>query len=383
MTNEFDVVVIGGGIMGLSTAVAMRQRHFSVALIDTGALDLEACNKSRVYALNRASQALLQTLGVWPLIEDSSVPYRHMHVWDAATHAHIDFDARMIGCNQLGVIVDEARIKEYLLAQARVLQVALMPHNRIHSIKQDGMHQLLNTNGTLLRSRLLMVADGAQSATKELLNVSTTSWPYHQHAITATVSTEKPHQNTAYQIFTPHGPLAFLPLQDVCQCSIVWSSSINYAQMLMALSDDAFSQQLTQAFEAKLGTVRVQSIRQKFPLHMRHSTRYSGNNWLILGDAAHTIHPLAGLGLNLGLADLTSFLQLLDKEPHCRWSQKTLRAYQRQRKYAVWQTIALMQGLKTLFSHPFPPIATLRGMGLHVCNHLPLLKRLLIEHAAG
>ena len=215
-----------------------------------------------------------------------------------------------------------------------------------------------------------------------MLNVPITTWPYHQQAIVATIGTEKPHQETAYQVFNTHGPLAFLPLTDSHQCSIVWSTSTAHAQALMVLSDDDFATELTAAFSEKLGRCAVLSRRQQFPLHMRHVERYSGTNWLIMGDAAHTIHPLAGLGLNVGLADLNAWLTNIDAAKSKRWSSKMLGAYQRQRKSAVWQTIAMMSGLKTMFSNPTRPFVTLRGLGLNACNQLSPLKRLFIEHAS-
>jgi 2-octaprenylphenol hydroxylase len=150
---------------------------------------------------------------------------------------------------------------------------------------------------------------------------------------------------------------------------------------LSALAEDAFNLELTRAFAHKLGNVTLESKRFHFPLTMRHSQRYSGNNWLLLGDAAHTIHPLAGLGLNVGLADVASCLSLLDSSSEV--GKKILGAYQRERKSAVWQTIALMGGLKTLFANPLPPIAALRGLGLDLCNRLTPLKRLIIEQATG
>ena len=151
----------------------------------------------------------------------------------------------------------------------------------------------------------------------------------------------------------------------------------------MTLSDESFSEALTDAFTAKLGACEVLGKRHQFPLTMRHTKQYSSSNWLLMGDAAHTIHPLAGLGLNVGLADLSSWLTHLDTNPQHAWSNKTLGAYQRERKHAVWQTIALMGGLKTLFANPLPPLTVLRGLGLRACNHLSPLKRLFIEHAAG
>ena len=384
MNQTFDVLVVGGGIVGLSAAIGMRLRGYSVAIIDAGTLSMDTpTNDTRVYAINQASERLLTRLGAWPNIDPSLLsPYRQMHVWDATNNACIDFDARMIGAARLGLIVQESVIKQALLAKASDLDITFFQETRIDFVQTTEDEVRLGAQDKNWGTKLLIVADGAQSVIRQLLKVPMTTWPYHQHAIVATIETEKPHQETAYQVFNTNGPLAFLPLTDSHQCSIVWSTSTAHAQALMTLSDEDFAAQLTTAFSEKLGHCKVLSRRQQFPLHMRHVERYSGTNWLIMGDAAHTIHPLAGLGLNVGLADLSTWLNSLDAAKPKRWSAKMLGAYQRQRKFAVWQTIALMSGLKTIFSNPTQPMVTLRGLGLNTCNHLSPLKRLFIEHAS-
>lgn len=379
MNQSFDVVVVGGGVVGLSAAIAMQHRGFSTAVIDAG----NPLSSTRVYAINHASQRLLTTLNAWQLIPDASLsPYEHMHVWDAVTKAHIDFDSRMVGCNTLGFILKESDLKNALLAQVHRTKVCLLDNSCVNSVQSNSSGVCIQAGEHSLEAKLLIVADGAHSITRQQLGVDVVSRSYHQCAIVATVHTDKPHQKTAYQVFHPQGALAFLPLVDPYQCSIVWSTSTSYAQFLMGLPAQDFALQLTQTFSNQLGTCSQLSPCLQFPLSMRHADRYSGSNWLLMGDAAHTIHPLAGLGLNVGLADLNDWLTLLDANSR-HWSVKMLGMYQRRRKTCVWQTIALMDGFKTLFSNPLPPIVALRGLGLTICNRLPLLKRLFIEHAAG
>jgi 2-octaprenylphenol hydroxylase len=385
VSQRWDVVVVGGGVVGLSAAIAMRARNFSVALLDAGTLMVDnTAPDLRVYAVNEASQRLFEALEVWPCFDKTRVsPYQHMHVWDAANGAHLDFDARMVGTDKLGSIIEESVMKEALLTQARVLGVVFFPKSKVSAVQSMEDHMLIQAEFDSWTANLLMVADGAMSPTRALLGVSTTQWPYHQHAIVATIHTEHAHQHTAYQVFNPNGPLAFLPLVDPHQCSIVWTTTPAQASEMMSLSNEDFSKALTVAFSNKLGACALQGARHVFPLHMRHTKQYSGSNWLLMGDAAHTIHPLAGLGLNVGLADLTAWLAGLDATKTGTWSRQTLSAYQRQRKHAVWQIIGLMSGLKTIFANPLPPIAALRGLGLRVCNGLSPLRRLFIEYAMG
>lgn len=387
MSQQFDVVVIGGGVVGLTTALAMARRSFSVAVIDAGAMTANLNTLDpRVYAINQASQNLLQELDVWQLLDKTRVsPYRHMYVWDAANGAHIEFDARMVAAEHLGNIIEESVLKQALL-QALSKQktgLTLFAHNRVTAVEPSADSIKVTGAEHSWQAKLLMIADGGNSLCRQLLNVSLTTWPYHQQSIVAMVSTENAHLHTAYQVFNSDGPLAFLPLANEKQCSIVWSTTAARAKQLMAFSDEEFNRDLTAAFASKLGQVRVEGKRYQFPLTMRHAKQYSGSRWLLLGDAAHTIHPLAGLGLNVGLADVATWLACLDTSKNLLATKRALGSYQRQRKHAVWQIIAMMEALKTLFTNPLPPVVALRGLGLRVCNELSPLKRMFIEQAAG
>lgn len=378
-------IIVGGGIMGLSAALAMHQRGFTVTLLDANSLTIDPSEISpRVYAINRASQRLFEQLGIWKSLNPTRIsPYQHMHVWDASTHAHIDFDARTIATSHLGHIIDESNIRLALLNAIAQTDITLCPNNPVITVNETVNAIAVSTPETTISADLLMIADGASSSTRDLLQIPLTQWSYNQHALVTTVQTEKPHQQTAYQVFSPEGILAFLPLADAHQCSIVWSCRPQLTQHHMNQPEDVFNQLLSSAFEHHLGKTTVISQRYAFPLQMRHVKQYVGKRWMLMGDAAHTIHPLAGLGLNLGLADLSQWLMLIDKSPYSITSKQCLGAYQRHRKYAVWQMIALMEGLKTLFLTPFSPITLLRGIGLQLCNQLTPLKRLFIEHAAG
>lgn len=386
MSLQFNVLIVGGGVVGLTAALAMAQRGYSVAVIDAGSLTADCAKPDvRVYAINHASQELLHQLNVWQHVQNSRLsPYRRMYVWDAESKAHIDFDSCFVGAKNLGSIIEESVLKHALLQQVSAQpSIHLFPNHCVDEVFCEEWGVKVCSNQQTWEGHLLMIADGANSPVRQKLKVPLTSWSYAQHALVATVSVEKAHQGTAYQVFRADGPLAFLPLADAHQCSIVWSTTPEQAKKLMNFSEQEFNDSLSKAFANKLGKVELQSPRHYFPLQMRHVKHYAGNRWLLLGDAAHTIHPLAGLGLNLGLADIRSWIQCLDTAHDRLVSPKALGAYQRARKNEVWQIILLMEGFKRLFSNSFMPIVGLRGLGLTLCNRFTPIKRLFIEHAQG
>lgn len=388
MTHDListEVLIVGGGIVGLTAAIAMRQRGFHVSVLDKGPLEtpLQQSTK-RVYALNAASVNLLKSLKIWQHLNASLMsPYRQMHIWDAANHATLDFDARTLGKSELGFILKENALKTALLKQCADDGVNLFPETEAKTCVETTDAILVHTTLQTFSASFLFITDGAQSSLRQQLNIPMTTWPYHQHAVVATIHTESMHQDTAHQVFTQDGVLAFLPLNNPHQCSIVWSTSTKKSNALMALTDPAFEVELTATFERKLGSCSLISARQHFPLHMRHTQKYHGQRWALMGDAAHTIHPLAGLGLNLGLADIQSWLTLSHENTPDLPTPRLLSAYQRARKHATWQVITLMEALKMTFANPVPVIQCIRGLGLNTVNHMPPLKRAFMTYAAG
>lgn len=382
---KVDIIIIGGGIIGLTAALAMAQKGFTVGIIDRTKIDVSTkSSDTRVYAINIASQNLLQQVGVWQLLaKDRISPYKKMHVWDVINHACIDFDSRMILRNCLGYIIEESILKAALLERIFTNKsVNLFVNINIIDITPQQCGIQVTDGFEMWAAKFLMISDGANSISRQLLHIPFHTWPYHQSSLIAEVATEKPHQQIAFQIFHPDGTVAFLPLAQSKACSIVWSTSANKIARLLHCTPEEFNQELSLAFEKKLGQVKLVSQRYNFPLIMRHVKQYHGLNWIILGDAAHTIHPLAGLGLNLGLADIITWLRCLN-ETNNNLQQRTAASYQRARKFAVWQIIMGMEALKTIFSNPLFPIAIFRGIGLELCNKSLLLKKFFINYASG
>ena len=280
------------------------------------------------------------------------------------------------------MIAREGILKDLLLKAIQAIPgVTLHPHQTVSQIDTHNTEGVIvKTQDSIFHSDTLLIADGAHSASRELLGIPITVMPYRQTAIVASIRCEKAHQATAYQVFHPSGPLAFLPLMDKHQCSIVWSNEEAEATRLMALSDADFIQALESAFEGRLGALHLESRRIAFPLVMRHVQRYTGQNWAIFGDAAHTIHPLAGLGLNIGLEDIAVFLKYIDQYG---WVPRSLSAYARDRKAQVWNMVIAMSVIKKAFEPTLPAIAKLRKYGLDFCNRSGFIKRFFIEQAMG
>lgn len=386
MSQKVDIAVIGGGVIGLASAIAMALRGFKVVVLDAGALDVATMpQNTRVYAINDASKDLFEQLGVWPYLTDvHRAAYQKMQIWDATNLAEIAFDAQQLGKPQMGFMLEENAVRVALLKRVATLDILLVPHARVKSAKEHTQSiEVTTEDARQFEAAFCMIADGANSKVRTLLNVPLKTWSYQQDALVATVKTEKPHQKTAYQVFHPDGPLAFLPLADAHESSIVWSQPPSRIKALMSLGETEFTSALTDAFASTLGEVELLSQRASFPLCMRHVEQYVGDRWLILGDAAHTIHPLAGLGLNVGLADLATWVRLLDAHKGHILSRRVLDAYQRERKHAVWSVIALMQGIKTLFGPCVSPIRLLRGQGMRILNQMSPLKRMLMAYASG
>jgi 2-octaprenylphenol hydroxylase len=399
---SYDIAIVGAGLVGASLAAAIAcepvNQNVSIVLIDQGDApslpDLHAIPPhfdTRVVALTQASIALLEKMGAWPqVLAQRACAYQHMRVWDAEGTGDISFAASELQQAALGVIVENNIVLSAVLA-------AVGKYQNVHIIRQQAVSALDNevnakkirlTNGDCIKAALVIAADGAHSHLRELAAFPTRVWSYQHKAIVTTVKTEYSHQYTAWQNFLVTGPLAFLPLADSSEryCSIVWSVDNARADELMALSDENFIVALDAAFESRLGKVESIDKRACFPLVQRHAVDYIAPQLALVGDAAHTIHPLAGQGVNLGLLDAQALANEITRASQRKLALtdfSILRRYQRQRKRHNLEMMLVMEGFKRLFGSRKLSFRWLRNSGMKAVNKLQPIKHWLAKQAMG
>lgn len=390
MMQSFDVTIVGGGMVGLTLAKCLQKSELSVAVIETRhSPSLSDSPETRVSAINYASKCLLENLGVWPLLVQHRVSgYEAMQVWEKDSFAKIDFDNQAVQQDELGFIIENSNIQQALWQSVQQQEnVQLFCPDSIQNLAMgEGEAWITLKSGKQLTSKLVVAADGAHSWVRKQVNIPLTEWDYQHHAIVATVKTELAHEQCARQIFTPQGPLAFLPLYEANLNSIVWSLPPQQAELMMALDDQAFNQALNRAFDNRLGACSVQGQRQKIPLTMRYARDFAQHRVVLIGDAAHTIHPLAGQGVNLGLQDAACLGEQLIELAESGLDvglYEQLRAFERWRKADALEMITAMQLLKELFAGDNPVKKLLRDSALLVTDKLAPVKKQFVLQAMG
>jgi 2-polyprenylphenol 6-hydroxylase len=405
MSRDFDVVIVGAGPIGAAMAALLLARKQAgpgrVALV-AGRVPAAGAPADapppasapsdwdlRVFALSRASQRLLQLCGIWELLPPQRLfAYERMCVWDARGAPRgagsLTFDCAEIGEANLGIIVDGQSLQDCCL-QAAAAAGAVVIEAAVQAVAaSDAEVRVGFRDGRELCGKLLIAADGTGSATRGLLGIEAAGHTYHQDALVAHVRTGKPHENTAWQRFLPTGPLAFLPLPDG-RSSIVWSVARAEADRLRALDRASFGAALHAASDDVLGEVELTTAVASFPLHLQYALDYVRPRAVLLGDAAHAVHPLAGQGLNLGLLDCATLSEVLGtaEDPGLMGEFRLLRRYERRRKSENLLAATALDGLERLFSSTHPALARLRQAGLGAVGHLPLVKRRLAQRALG
>ncbi len=394
---QADLIIVGAGMVGSTLALALEGSGLDILVLDASPLeaadfDPQGGFEPRVSALSAASQRIFERLGAWPGMSARRVsPYTDMHVWDGSGTGQIHFSAETVHAEVLGHIVENRVVQDALLEtmQRRGGQ-RLLGAARLERLERTPQGwQLTLDDGRQLNAPLLVAADGANSAVRRLAGCETREWDYLHQAIVASVRCSEPHQRTAWQRFTDDGPLAFLPLErdgDQHWCSIVWSVTELEARRLMALEDAAFRAALGRAFEQRLGEVEEVDPRLCIPLRQRHAKRYVQPGLALIGDAAHTIHPLAGQGVNLGLLDAAVLAEVIEaamargERPE---DIRVLSRFERRRMPHNLAMMAAMEGFERLFQADPLPLRWLRNTGLKAVQALPEAKALFVRQALG
>lgn len=390
-----DLAVVGGGVVGAALALALLRTGRRVALVEARLPEppTAAAPDLRVYALAPDSIALLAGLGVWSTVTAGRVrPYRRMRVWDAGGEGELAFDADALGRPSLGAIVEHGLLLDALWQALRHEPgLTLQAPARVEAIEsRECALSLLLDDGTRLQAALAVAADGADSSLRELGGITVKRKDYGQRGIVGYVDSELPHQDTAWQRFLPGGPLAMLPCVDPDhpgsdrRSSIVWTVSDGEAQRLLALDDASFDAELTRAFDARLGTLRSASPRVAFPLRRQLASRFVEGRLLLVGDAAHAVHPLAGQGVNLGLRDVSCLCRLLaDRDLHAAAIAHPLARYARERRSESALAAHAFDGINRLFSNDALLPTLLRGPALGAVSGIEPLRQFFARRALG
>lgn len=394
--QKFDVLIVGGGMVGLTLALAIReQSQLTVAIADTKAVEEKTEQPQvRVSAINAASANIFANLSVWDdILQQRAQPYRHMHIWDKGGYGQLNFaQDDLKGSDQqeqLGWIIENNIIRHALWHKAQADEgISFFTEQAITSIGVGDSEVFASLgSATPIIAKLLVGADGANSWVRQQMNMSLTFRDYDHHALVATVSCEQGHQDTAWQVFLPEGPLAFLPLYQDNLCSIVWSTSPEEAKRLTELEPEDFAKEITAASDGKLGRVSLESERFTFPLSMRLAQNFVKQRVVLIGDAAHTIHPLAGQGVNLGLLDAAALAQTLISQEkidnQLKVNQVALQQFARWRKAEAAEMMAAMEAIKQVFTPQQEAMKLFRGLGLSLLEHFAPAKKQLIRQALG
>ena len=384
-----DAVVVGGGVVGTACALVLAREGLQVALVEGREASPWSAQRPdlRVFAFAHDNAALLETLGVWPQVTQARAhPYLRMRVWDAAGGGELAFDADALGRRELGWIVENGLLVDRLWSALPAAGVHLHCPARVESMEQDerGVRLRLD-DGRRIDAAVAIAADGGESTLRTLAGLDVSRHDYGQRGVVGYVDSERPNEATAWQRFLDTGPLAVLPV-DKHRSSIVWTLPDAEAERVLALDDEAFGRELTNAFAGRLGAMRPASPRAAFPLRRQLASDYVAGRVLVLGDAAHVVHPLAGQGVNLGLRDVAGLRDLVRdaRQRRADWTAPhRLRRWARVRRSDNTVAAYGFDAINKVFSNDEMHLTLARGALLGLAGRMPPLLSLFWKRASG
>ncbi len=392
--KHYDIIINGGGMVGATLACLLAKQSLKVAVIEafeTTPFSPEDDHDLRVSAISRASQNAFIKAGAWDaILSMRATPYEAMDVWDSEGEGNVRFEAADLGEPDLGHIIENKVIQLALNNTLEKLDtVTLYQPNKLQDFAVsnqviDSKDKVIVTldSGDQISATLLIGADGANSQVRKLAGIDFEQDDYGQSGLVAVIKTEKPHEFTAWQRFQPTGPLAFLPLSDGSS-SIVWTLPADRADYYLALNKTDFKMALAEAFDFKLGKITKVGKRAAFPLKGSQASSLIAERVALVGDAAHTIHPLAGQGVNLGIKDAVELATQLSTASTDLGSHKLLRRYERARRGDNLITMRAMEGFRLLFGHSASSVISARNFGMTLFNQIPTIKNEVIRKAMG
>lgn len=387
--QRVELIIVGGGLAGLTLGIACAAAGIEVAVIDREAPDdmLAEPFDGRTTAIAHGSKQVLDGIGLWPLVASEAEPILEIRVADGESPLFLHYDHRDLGDAPLGYIVENRVLRRALIERARALpSLRHLAPLAVEQVERGGAAATaLLGDGSRIKGELVAACDGKHSPLRRAAGIRTIDWDYPQTGIVCTVRHALPHRGVAVEHFLPAGPFAILPMTGQ-RSSIVWTERAELAPEIMALDESGFAAELGRRFGDFLGAVEVTGPRWSYPLALLHAERYTAPRLALVGDAAHVIHPIAGQGLNLGIRDIAALAELVVDARRLGLDIATpevLLRYERRRRFDNLTLAAVTDGLNRLFSNAVPPVRLARDLGLAVIDLLPPVKRLLMRHAMG
>ena len=391
--TDYDLLIIGGGLVGASLACALDGLGLRIGLVEVAPLTVSQhpSYDDRTLALAQGTRRIFQTLGLWEALAASATPIRQIHISERGSPGFAHLDSREQGVDALGYVAEARLIGAALLAKLPTLRgVEWLCPARLERIVVETEAACaairFNDNRTVeLRSRLLVAADGANSPVREQLGIAALRWEYGQQAVIANVTPTLPHANIAYERFTREGPVALLPMSEN-RCAVVCTVTEAEAPAVMALDDAGFLALLSERFGDRLGPFQRVGRRQSYPLFLLKAREHARARVALIGNAAHTLHPIAGQGFNLGIRDVAALAEVIAQAWRAGEDLGDLAVLNRYADWRRWdqrQTIAFTDALNRLFANPLWPARAARNLGLLAFDLCPPVKRLLARQMMG